>query len=320
MKRAPVEREIAGRLREVSGENLRREIFYLCRDPLPFRRVNFTRPWQPVDSLAETDAHIRRLLENDGYAVRETRHRIRPLRCNPSKPLHHWYDRPQEDDPWYDAANLEATRPGREIPGEITQLVAHKDSMSWIDSPGAHDNACGTAANLEIARLLARLETRRTVRFLFCNEEHSPWTSRFAAEEAFTRGDDILAVLNQDLLDGKSQAEMDAGALTHCAGYSTEEGRPLAEFIAACAPLYTPRLSARAFFKPKVNDDDGMFIRAGYPVSVMNTGAWPIADPEYHLPGDTPERVNIDNLALSTQLLLAAVLEIDAGGRAAFGG
>lgn len=44
----------------------------------------------------------------------------------------------------------------------------------------------------------------------------------------------------------------------------------------------------------------------------MNLGSWPYADSEYHLPGDTPDRVNIDNAARSTQLLLAAILELDA--------
>lgn len=307
-------------LGEVSADSLRRDLFHLCRDPLPFRRVNFTRPWQPVDSLAEADAYIRGRLEGSGYRVRETRHRVRPYRCDAAKPLHHWYASPEEGDPWYGVSNLEATKTGAEFPGEIIQLVAHKDSMSWIDSPGAHDNGCGTVANLELAERLARVNTRRTVRFLFCNEEHTPWTSRFAAGEAFARGDEILAVLNQDLLDGKSGEEMAAGLLAHCIGYSTEEGRPLALFSVECAHRWVPGLSARAFFKPRVNDDDGMFIRAGYPVSVMNTGSWPIADPQYHLPGDIPERVNIDNLALSTRLLLAVVLEIDAGGRAAFAG
>ena len=43
----------------------------------------------------------------------------------------------------------------------------------------------------------------------------------------------------------------------------------------------------------------------------MNAGSWPYADSEYHLPGDIPERVNIDNLVLSTRLLLAAILELD---------
>ncbi|MEZ5278151.1 MAG: M28 family peptidase [Opitutaceae bacterium] len=38
-------------------------------------------------------------------------------------------------------------------PEEIIKLISHKDSMCWIDLPGAHDNAAGTAVNLELARV-----------------------------------------------------------------------------------------------------------------------------------------------------------------------
>ena len=215
-------------LERVSGERIRRDLFHLCRAPLPFRKVNHTRPGQSVSSLAEADDFIQGQLESAGYEVTSTTHRVQAFRCHSTKPLHHWYSKPAPDDPWYDAANLEATRTGHECPEEIVQLIAHKDSMSWIGSPGAHDNAVGTVANVELARILAGLRTKRTIRFLFCNEEHTPWTSRFAAEAAAARGDDIIAVLNVDSLDGKSDEDMAAGKLTHVVGYSTEEGRPLA--------------------------------------------------------------------------------------------
>lgn len=40
-------------------------------------------------------------------------------------------------------------------------------------------------------------------------------TSPAAAEAAAARGDRIIAVLNQDLLDGKSDENMTKGRLTH---------------------------------------------------------------------------------------------------------
>jgi hypothetical protein len=186
--------------------------------------------------------------------------------------------------------------------------------MSWIDSPGAHDNAVGTVANLEIARALAGCPTRRTIRILFCNEEHTPWTSRFAADAAASRGDRIIAVLNQDSLDGKSEADMAAGRLIHVVAYSTDEGRPLADLVERCNRTYGLGLEVAVAFKQHVNDDDGMFIKAGFRTTVMNLGSWPYADAEYHLPGDRPERVNLENVRRSTQLVLAAVLELDAHG------
>jgi len=301
-------------IERVSAERIRRDLFHLCRDPLPFRKVNYTRPGQSISSLTEADAYIRSQLESAGSEVTSTTHQVQAFRCDSTKPLHHWYSAPHPADPWYDAANLEATRRGHTRPEEIIQLISHKDSMSWIDSPGAHDNAVGTVANMELARVLATCRTERSIRTLFCNEEHTPWTSRFAAEAAAARGDDIIAVLNLDSLDGKSDADMAAGSLTHVVTYSTDEGRPLAEIIASCAARYRIDLDVGVAFKEHVNDDDGMFINAGYRRTVMNIGSWPYADSQYHLPGDVPERVNIENMVRSTQLLLAAILELDAGG------
>lgn len=306
---------IADILSRVSAERIRHDLFHLSRAPLPFRKANYTRPGQTVNSLVETDRFIRGHLQSAGYDVTTTVHRAQAFRCDDTKPLHHWYSTPDSADPWYDVSNLEATRLGSAIPGEIIQLVSHKDSMSWIDSPGAHDNACGTVANMELARVLATCAMRRTVRILFCNEEHTPWTSRAAAEAAMARGDDIIAVLNVDSLDTKTDEDMAAGKLAHVVAYSTNEGKVLAEFIASCAARHHIDLDVRVVFKQRVNDDDGMFIKAGYRRTVMNTGSSPNADSQYHMPGDVPERVNVENLVRSTQLLLAAILEIDGGGR-----
>ena len=300
-------------LQKVSADRIRRDLFYLCRDPLLFRKVNYTRPGQKVCSLAEADEYIRGQLESAGYEVAATHYKVQAWRCDKTKqPASSWFSTPEPGDPWYDAANLEATRLGRERPEEIIQLIAHKDSMSWIDSPGAHDNGTGIVANLELARILAACDPKRSVRFLFCNEEHWPWTSRPAADAAAARGDRLIAVLNQDLLDAKSDAEMLAGKLVHGIAYSTDEGKPLAEFIASCAARHGIGLDVRTHFKPHVNDDDGMYIKAGFRTTVMNSGGG--RDTEYHLPGDIPERVNLENLVRSTQLLLAAVLEIAESG------
>jgi hypothetical protein len=305
-------------LRQVSGERIRRDLFYLSQDPLRFRKANYTRPGQSLNSLAEADEYIEDQLTASGQQVRRTSHRVQAFRCDETRPLHHWYSTPEPEDPWYDVANVEAIQSGYLCPDEIIQLISHKDSMSWINSPGARDNCVGSVANLELARVLSSCKTKRTIRVLFCNEEHTPWTSRFAAQAAAERGDNLLAVLNVDSLDGKSDEDTAAGKLTHVTTYSTEEGRPLAEFVVSRAGKYGIEVDARVVHKEKVNDDDGMFINAGFPRTVMNVGSFPYEDSQYHLPGDEPERVNIENVVRSTQLLLAAILEIDDQGTEAF--
>jgi hypothetical protein len=293
---------------------MRQDLFQLCGGPQPFRKANYTRPGHTLNSLAETDAYIRGELDTLGYEVITTTHQAQAFRCDEAKPLHHWYATPDPTDPFYNISNLETTRRGQIFPERFIQLISHKDSMSWIDSPGAHDNAVGTAANLELARILANCELRHSVRVLFCNEEHTPWTSRFAAEAAAEREDNIIAVLNNDSLDGKSDEDMAAEKMSHVICYSTAEGLELARKIESCALRYNIDINVDVAFKETVNDDDGMLINAGFRRTVINLGSWPYADSEYHLPGDTFDRVNMDNLVRSTQLILAAVLELDEEG------
>ena len=50
-----MEKQVLGK---VSVENLRRDLFYLCRDPLSFRTVSYTIPWHEKNSLEETDDFI----------------------------------------------------------------------------------------------------------------------------------------------------------------------------------------------------------------------------------------------------------------------
>ena len=306
-------------LERVSLERLKHDIFYLCREPFPFRTVKYTIPWHEKNSLDETDEFIAGEMRKYVPNVNLIPYKLRPFRCDSKKPLHHWYSSPLPDDPWYDAHCIEVVIPGKTHPEEIIQLVSHKDSMSWINAPGAHDNAVGAVVNMEIVRVLSTLELDRTVRVLFCNEEHTPWYSLNYAQDAFKRGDKIIAVMNQDSICGKSDEAAAAGIMTNVAAYSTDEGKALADFLVAETAKYKLPLVSTTFFKERVNDDDGSFIKAGYLRTVMNIGSMPYADPQYHLPGDIPERVNLMNLTLVARLIAGAALDLSAEGQAVFG-
>lgn len=303
-----------GLFARVSFDNLKHDLFYLTRDPLSFRTVSYTIPWHTKNSLEETDDFIAGEMRKYTDDVTLIPNKIQAFRCDSSKPLHHWYSGPKEDDPWYDANNIVVTLPGRERPDEIIQLVSHKDSMSWINSPGAHDNCTGTIVNMELVRVLAALPHRRTIRVLFCNEEHAPWHSLTFAKAAQARGDHMLAVLNQDTLASKTAEEIAAGDRVFASYYSTTEGQRLAEYLVSLGEKYRLGLTCKMAPK-KVNDDDGSFVKSGYPTSVMNGGS---AYEAYHLPIDTPEIVDLVNLQLATRLLLGGILELAEGGAKVF--
>ena len=190
--------------------------------------------------------------------------------------------------------------------------------MSWINSPGAHDNAVGAVANLELVRVLSKLPHKRTIRVLFCNEEHNPWHSLVMAETAKKAGDNIIAVMNQDSLCGKSDEAAAAGIKTCVACAGTPEGKALAEFMVKENETYGFPMCTTVGDKPRINDDDGSYVKAGYVNTINNIGSWPYADPQYHLRGDIPERVDMFNLLYSTLLILAAIMDIDEVGTAAF--
>jgi len=299
---------IASLLQQVDRRRLQSDLFYLSQDPLPFRKVNYTVPGHTLHTLDETDLFLQSRLESLGYAVEKEACQAQAFRCDSTKPLHHWYSPPKPEDPWYTVQNLYIKKAGLTRPDEIVLLISHKDSPSWFPSPGAYDNAVGTIANLEIARLLQAVSTHRSIWILFCNEEHRPWSSITAAENARQRGDNLVAIFNLDALAGKSQAVQQAGFYTNVTRYCTPEGKPLADLMEWVNQAYNIGLQQRAFAWDQTGDDDGSFIKAGFASTVLNIGSFPYEDPNYHLEGDIPENVDLENVARTTQASLAALL------------
>lgn len=293
---------------------IRARLFHLAQDPLPFRKVNYTIPGHGKHTLDEADDCIQAELQSFGYTVEKEGVPVQAFRCDPSKPKSSQFSPPRPEDPWYTAYNLYAKKTGREQPDEIIVVVSHKDSQSWVDSPGANDNAVGTAANLEIARVLAGYESRRSIWFLYCNEEHVPWTSVTAANNARARGDNLIAVFNLDSLGRKSQEEHDARVMANVSLYTTPEGERLADLMAEVNEQYGLGLRQVKEQRDNPGDDDGSFVKAGYGAAIMNLGSCPYADPEYHTEEDKPERADLPNVLLVAQATLAAIVRVDQHG------
>lgn len=306
-----VDAGIRALLGSVDAQRMKKHLFHLSKDPLPYRKLNFTRPGHAMNTLYEADDYIAGTLESWGYRVEREGVRVQAFRRDPKKPKHAQYSPPMPEDPWYAAYNLYAEKRGRLRPDEIMVLVAHKDSQSWIDSPGANDNAIGTVGVMELACVLAKHSPERTIRFLFCNEEHTPWTSVTAAQKAKARGDNLVAVFNLDGIGVKGPEEAAAGKKTNVSVFTEPEGERLARLMTAACARFVPGLEQRVAKRPRPGDDDGSFVRAGYPAAIINIGSWPYGDPNYHLESDTPELCDVDNAALAVQATLAAILTLD---------
>jgi len=303
---------IAKLIKLVDQHNLSNHLFFLAKE-LPCRTLNFTVQGHGRCTLYEADDFIQATLESYGYNIDKQTVPIQAF--VPDKTVNHGFRKPLPFEPWYTAFNLYAKKIGSNCPDELIIVLAHKDSQSWLDcGPGAYDNAVGTSGVMEIARVLADYQSQRSIWFLFCNEEHWPWTSVAAAEFLSKSKFKVAAVLNIDSIGGKSQQDIFNRKLTNVTRYSSKEGERLADLMAVLNEKYQIGLDQKKYFCSEPNDDDGSFVRAGFPASVLNIGSFPYADPNYHSINDKPELVDLLNLKLATQLALALIIHIDLNG------
>lgn len=300
-------------LKRVDAKRIRSDTFALSRDPLPFRTLSRTLPGHAKTTLDEADDFIQARLEAAGYAVERQGCLVQAFRRDRTKNIHHQYSTPHAHDPWRVAWNLSARKAGSTAFDETIVLVSHKDSQSWIDSPGANDNALGTAVNLELARVLARYPSRRSFWFLFCNEEHWPWTSVAAARSARLRGQKIAAVFNLDGPGVRKPEDRAAGRMTCYSVFHAPEAERLADLMAEVNRDYALGLLCGRHKVEHPGNDDGSFIKEGYRIAIHNIGSMPYADPNYHLEGDVPERCDFESAAATARATLAAVVRLDLG-------
>ena len=105
--------------------------------------------------------------------------------------------------------NIIATIPGLLDTSVVYIVGGHYDSYSpdvYNQAPGADDNASGTVAALEMARVLAQPGNRPncTVRFIaFDAEEYGLYGSEYYAQQALTEGMNIGCMLNYDMIGYK---------------------------------------------------------------------------------------------------------------------
>jgi hypothetical protein len=104
----------------------------------------------------------------------------------------------------YSLKNSIGEKPGTLDPSRMYLFVAHIDSTSgdaYNRAPGADDNASGSAALFEAARILSQYPTDYTVRLVaFTGEEQGLWGSYAYAQMVRSQNQDIRGVLNADMI------------------------------------------------------------------------------------------------------------------------
>lgn len=216
-------------------------------------------------------------------------------------------------------ANLIAEIPGSTRPEQIVIIGAHYDSVNHksVWSPGANDNASGTAAVLALARRLATHQPRTTLRFVLfaCEEPPHFWTDSMGslvyARDAKARGEQIVAMLSIETIGCYSDApnSQDYPPLIDLAMPSEGnfigfvgmiECKPL---VKRCVEAFRAATdfpcegAALTSLVPRVGSSDHWsFWKQGYP-ALMVTDTAPYRYPHYHKPTDTPDKLDYARMA-----------------------
>ncbi|MGC8485806.1 MAG: M28 family peptidase, partial [Candidatus Baltobacteraceae bacterium] len=209
-------------------------------------------------------------------------------------------------------------------------------------APGADDNASGTSAVLEAARVMAATHFRGTIIFAcFDGEELGLWGSAHFAKEMAAEHAPILADLNNDIV-GNSKTHtgrsvfhtlrifseaLPVGAkrrLVNLLGTENDSpSRELARFIVSTDTLYLPHLHIQEIFRADRflrGGDQESFQGAGYP-AIRFTEASEVFEHQHQNVrvqngvqyGDLPQYIDPRYLAESTRANVAALATLALG-------
>jgi hypothetical protein len=175
--------------------------------------------------------------------------------------------------------NVVATLRGSEPASQnrIYVVSGHYDSMctsptdAECDAPGANDDASGTAAVLEMARVMARYNFDATIIFMaVAGEEQGLLGSTYFAEQARQKGWNIEAMFTNDIIGNtlggngvrdrqtvrvfsegvpSNETTQEANVRRGVGGENDSASRQLARFIKETASLYVPSMNVMMVYR-----------------------------------------------------------------------
>ena len=213
------------------------------------------------------------------------------------------------------APNVVGVKTGRTNPDLVYIIDGHIDNTSprqYHDTlaPGSDDNASGTAAVIEAARVFADMDFDRTVWFIgFSGEEQGLLGSEDFAQRCRNRGDSVCAVFNFDMI---SYGRENLDKLEVIGRQSNPDCTWLVDFYIAQADTFTTLQTVRIMDSTALYSDHASFWQQGY---VAFCGIEDDFTPEYHTLGDTIGPLyyvncGTNNWPLATEAIKAAVASI----------
>lgn len=209
----------------------------------------------------------------------------------------------------YTSRNVVAEKTGETFPDDIYIICGHYDSTSpsatrQTLAPGADDNASGTAAVLEAARVLAPYDLDYTVRFIaFSAEEWGLWGSRAYAAAARAAGERIRGVINLDMIAYANIMPEDLQIIVNPAS------EWLADLYLAAAAAYGPLTGTKTVDASFVYSDHSPFWDTNYP-ALLAIEDDPLTNPYYHQTTDTLDKIQSEFFTAATRASLGLLAEL----------
>ena len=218
-----------------------------------------------------------------------------------------------------EVANLVAEQTGTGRPQQIVVVGAHYDTIPT--TPGADDNASAVAMLIEVASMLRKVRTQRTIRFVAFACEEPPYYfgdamgSRVYARSCRARGDQVHGMICFEMVgyyssEPKSQ-QLPPGIPSFLRWVFPSRG----DFLVSVGNLRSWRLvwTFRRGFRRAVRfplfsialpeaiseirmSDNSSFWDEGYP-ALMITDTSFLRNPNYHMQTDTPETLDYARMA-----------------------
>ncbi len=279
----------------------------------------------PLPPLAPAQKQLAARLEAHVRAIASVPHNIEHPRALEASALYiesaltglGYTVRRQPLEPGRAERNIEVTIEPAAPSAQTLVIGAHYDSA--FDAPGANDNASGVAGVIELARMLADLRGKSALRIrlvLFVNEEPPNFQtanmgSLIYAERLAATHEPVLGMISLEALGwysdepGSQHYPAPLGLLyPHTGNFIAFVGttgsrswvRKAVGAFRARAAFPSVGGTAPGFVTGIDWSDHWSFEQVGVP-ALMITDTAPFRYPWYHLPGDTPEKVDYTKVA-----------------------
>lgn len=191
---------------------------------------------------------------------------------------------------------------------------------------GADDNASGTSALLELARMFAKeKKNKRTLIFIaFSGEEEGLFGSRFYVNNPAFPLEKTVAMINMDMVGRLKDDKLTVGGigtanewknLVETKNFNEEAGLALAKLSTSSTENAAPKSSTEVLnkFSLQLNEDGfgpsdhSSFYGKQIPVLFFFTGT----HLDYHKPSDTADKINYEGLLKITKFVGEIVRSVD---------